>query len=261
MTELSSKISDKVDSVIDKKYFVYILSLRGGKYYIGKTTNAPNRLAEHIKKLGSEWTKKYKPIKIVKLYRSCDSFDEDKYTIMYMAMLGIENVRGGSFCKMVLSHTEQVIIEKMIASASDRCFKCGSVEHFVRDCTVNLDPNNKLDKLIEWCTEMANDDMIFVLIDESSNRLFEFENGKHDVSDIPKAKEKFVSKISKKYRATLFNLSVSSFDFCVKMLETDNPPYHSLLKLDGIAIMCRDSENLTNSKRKEFEKTIKNIMD
>jgi len=121
---------------IEKKYFVYVLELQNGKYYVGKTSNAASRIAEHIKKLGSSWTKKYKPKKIIKLYKNCDSFDEDKYTIMYMAIYGMDNVRGGSFCKLNLDHSDKIVIQKMVDSATDKCFKCGSLDHFANTCQI-----------------------------------------------------------------------------------------------------------------------------
>ena len=43
--------------------FIYVLELENKKYYIGKTTNPIYRLGKHFNNSGSEWTKKYKPIK------------------------------------------------------------------------------------------------------------------------------------------------------------------------------------------------------
>ena len=37
---------------------IYVLKLKEGKYYIGKTNNEKKRIEEHIKSNGSEWTKK-----------------------------------------------------------------------------------------------------------------------------------------------------------------------------------------------------------
>jgi GIY-YIG catalytic domain len=246
---------------IDNRYFIYVLELKNNKYYVGKTSNAASRLAEHIKNIGAKWTKKYKPKKIIKLYRDCDSFDEDKYTIMYMAIHGIDNVRGGSFCRLNLSHSDRVVIAKMIDSATDRCFKCGSKEHFANACTeYNDDAESRLERIIEWCTKMTQGDNRYVLIDEESNKTYEFENGRLETSDIPQTKEKFVARISKKYRATLFNLSVTSFDFCVKMFETDIPPHVVVYKADGVAILCSASDEISNSLKKELEKSINTMI-
>ena len=63
--------------------FIYILELENKKYYVGKTTNPDFRLEQHFNNSGSQWTKKYKPIKILELKSNCDDYDEDKYTKMY----------------------------------------------------------------------------------------------------------------------------------------------------------------------------------
>lgn len=46
--------------------YIYILKLKNNKYYIGKTLNVENRFHQHINGTGSSWTKKYKPISIIK---------------------------------------------------------------------------------------------------------------------------------------------------------------------------------------------------
>ena len=61
--------------------FIYILELENNKYYVGKTTNTAFRLEQHFNNSGSQWTKKYKPIKILELKSNCDDYDEEKYTI------------------------------------------------------------------------------------------------------------------------------------------------------------------------------------
>jgi predicted GIY-YIG superfamily endonuclease len=61
-----------------------------GRYYIGKTERPlRNRVEEHFDKYGgSEWTRQYKPIKVVEVIRDADAFDEDKYTKIYMKKHG-----------------------------------------------------------------------------------------------------------------------------------------------------------------------------
>lgn len=113
---------------------IYLLSCEKGKYYVGKSNSIEFRIEEHFKSNGSEWTKIYKPIKVKKLFPDCDSYDEDKYTIKYMSIYGINNVRGGTFSNIKLNKQEQEMICKMINGANDRCFLCGSSEHFISDC-------------------------------------------------------------------------------------------------------------------------------
>ncbi len=131
--------------------FIYILELENNKYYVGKTTNPDFRLEQHFNSSGSQWTKKYKPKKVLELLSNCDNFDEDKYTLKYMEKYGINNVRGGSFCEIKLSKNNIDIIKKMITGTTDKCYICGENGHFARDCkqksinipTINL--NEKCD--------------------------------------------------------------------------------------------------------------------
>ncbi len=125
--------------------YIYILQLEQGKYYIGKTNNPKLRIDNHFNSTASEWTKLYKPIKVLEIKANCDNYDEDKITLQYMDKYGINNVRGGSFSSIKLSKSTIDVLEKMKKGTNDKCFICGKSEHFAKDCTVNtyLDENNK----------------------------------------------------------------------------------------------------------------------
>lgn len=116
--------------------YIYILKLQQNKWYIGKTNNPKFRLDQHFNRNGSAWTKKYPPLDITEFIPNCTGFDEDKYTIIYMSMYGVANVRGGSFCQLDLSDDIANIINRMIWGATDKCVKCGSMYHFVKDCLI-----------------------------------------------------------------------------------------------------------------------------
>ena len=117
-----------------KKLTIYILELESGKYYIGKTYNPDFRISDHFASVGSAWTTQYKPIKVVSIINDCDAYDEDKWTVKYMAKYGIDNVRGGSFCEVVLKNKDINFIRKMIDGANDNCYKCGKSGHFAKHC-------------------------------------------------------------------------------------------------------------------------------
>lgn len=114
--------------------YIYILKLVKGKFYVGKTRNPEIRLKKHFESYGSLWTKIYKPIKVIKIIKDCDDYDEDKYTKMYMDKYGINNVRGGSFASPKLDSMTIEFLKRCSNSANDRCFKCGEKGHFAKNC-------------------------------------------------------------------------------------------------------------------------------
>ena len=62
------------------------------------------------------------------------SYDEDKYVKKYMNLYGIDNVRGGSYSNNTLTKYEKIFIKKELDTANDKCYMCGSSNHFAKNC-------------------------------------------------------------------------------------------------------------------------------
>lgn len=139
---------------------VYVLKLACGKYYVGKTNlDVSARFQQHLRNYGSEWTSKYQPIKIEKVIKNADSFDEDKYTLMYMEKYGVENVRGGPYCRVKLSHDERGAIEHRISSVKDACYMCGGSGHFAYNCEKHKeDSDEESDNEEDFDEESVNEE-------------------------------------------------------------------------------------------------------
>jgi hypothetical protein len=125
---------------------IYILRLKAGKYYIGKTKNVDKRWAEHTAGCGSGWTKKYPPLSLVKSVVSTSHFDEDRYVKEYMEKYGIENVRGGTYSNVVLDANCIAVLEKEIRHSKNLCVRCGRGTHFVKDCYATTDSDGMVIK-------------------------------------------------------------------------------------------------------------------
>lgn len=101
--------------IFDGKEYVYVLRLMNDKYYVGWTEHFLDRMKDHFLNGGSLWTKKYKPIEVVKMFRG-NKLDEDRETLTMMMEHGIENVRGGKWCATTKEYNFDV--EKTLRSIS-----------------------------------------------------------------------------------------------------------------------------------------------
>lgn len=116
--------------------YIFVLLLQENKYYIG-LCNEPSDVRKYFVNYGPKWIRKYKPIKMVELISPCDIFDLDKHTKRYMAKYGLNNVRGGAYSSMFLSHSDKNHIDKEIFTALGMCMYCGSETHISMDCSHN----------------------------------------------------------------------------------------------------------------------------
>ncbi len=137
---------------------IYILKLKSGKYYVGKSSNPTKRFEEHKSGKGSAWTQAYKPTGIEKIIPNASPFDEDRYVKEYMAKYGIENVRGGSYVSIELDELQIETLKTEIWGAQDKCTLCGRTGHFVKDCYATKDVSGNIIEEYEESYESDEDE-------------------------------------------------------------------------------------------------------
>ena len=147
-------------------YYVYVLKLQRGKYYVGSSTNPQARLKQHQKggRFGAAWTNKYKPTKTrrkinprhktIQVTRIKTTSKqkcrraEDRKTRRLMCKYGICNVRGGVYSQILLEKNirkdlKQYLKTKRLSNRckqlekwhqADRCVQCGSTKHWANQC-------------------------------------------------------------------------------------------------------------------------------
>ena len=118
---------------------IYILELVGKRYYIGKSNDPESRFNHHLQGKGSMWTRKYKPIKIIKIIKNISHFEEDKLTKEYMFKYGRDKVRGGSYSNFELDDFQNEVLDIELRGATDKCIKCGRDGHFINTCYAKTD--------------------------------------------------------------------------------------------------------------------------
>ena len=137
---------------------IYILRLEGGRYYIGKSDNVMNRYQQHLNGNGSAWTRKYKPVSVIKVIENVSPFEEDKVTKEYMSTYGIDKVRGGSYVEVDLSDFHRNALKMEIWGANNLCTQCGRSGHFVKDCYAKTDVSGNTIEYEESSDEGESDE-------------------------------------------------------------------------------------------------------
>lgn len=89
---------------------VYVLELENNKYYIGETKK--NIDLKRMKNT-SEWTKIYKPISIIEKFENGE-IDKTNLTRIYMKNFGIDNVRGGAYCSVILDESRKELLSEYL---------------------------------------------------------------------------------------------------------------------------------------------------
>ena len=101
-------MSDNINNIDLTRSYIYVLKLIDERYYVGRTSNFMQRMNEHFNGMGSEYTKKYKPIKIIEVTEEINVTDERDKTLEYMKMYGYEKVRGYAWCREILKKLPKI---------------------------------------------------------------------------------------------------------------------------------------------------------
>jgi hypothetical protein len=117
-TESASTESANTESANEesasKKTNIYILKLEKEKYYIGTTNNKYFTLQSYLNNNNAAWTRKYKPLKLIRFIEDCYIYEENIVTLNIMKLYGVANVRGGSYAAVNLDKsTLDTITEKL----------------------------------------------------------------------------------------------------------------------------------------------------
>ena len=129
---------------------LYVLKLQSDKWYVGYTDRGIVRVLEHLQNAGkfkaAKWTQKYRPINwedaVVEVTGGNKTLeDEDNKTLELMAIHGVENVRGGKWCKVNMTKREIEKLRKMSRKIKPKktsrkitCGRCGRLGHNRTQC-------------------------------------------------------------------------------------------------------------------------------
>jgi predicted GIY-YIG superfamily endonuclease len=130
---------------------LYILQLRHGKWYVGKTDNIHQRFHQHVSGSGSAWTSLHEPIRIYETRQIKSLHDETNLTKDLMKKYGVDNVRGGAYCQVDLPEATKHHIEHELHASTDMCFRCGKPGHFANKCR-ETPPKQEL----VWCCDYCD---------------------------------------------------------------------------------------------------------
>ncbi len=144
---------------------IYVLKLEDNKYYVGRCSSQNNfnyRLRQHINGSGSYFTRKFKPVEnpvVEKLYLPDNNemkLLEDMKTKEYMIRFGVDNVRGGSYCKINLDKEEKRMLCRELYGASGACFRCGKMGHWVKHCKKKEEKNSEFGEDLKEVFQVAS---------------------------------------------------------------------------------------------------------
>ena len=106
---------------------IYILQLNNNKYYIGRSFNPEQRIAQHQSGTwkAARWVNLWGVKNVIDIIPESDVLAEDILTKGYMMQHGIQHVRGGTYFSPKLLEWQLKALQMEFDSAMGKCFKCG----------------------------------------------------------------------------------------------------------------------------------------
>ena len=243
---------------------IYVLELKGGKYYVGKTGHTFQRFNQHKSGTGAKWTQKHKVVDLFAFHKNMDDSDENKITIQMMREYGVRNVRGGSWTKVNMTDREIQKLENRIHSRNHKrtnsrfrkrksCSRCGRTSHDVSKCYARFHANGK--PLTRKSTVSKNDIQNFLLFYKKERMDIADEDDSLDEKDVEKEVNQ-LDKLSKESPEEVIEVMQSyseeneSMSFDKLLLKT---PYLIVEKIvDSV-------QGVVDSVEKQAKKTVKGV--
>ena len=107
---------------------LYVLELQHGKYYVGITNNLQRRFQQHLDGTGSAWTVEHPPVAVHRSVPLEGPLHEDRVTKQMMLDHGIENVRGGAYCKVELDDEQNATLTTEMRNAGGVCSRVAALD-------------------------------------------------------------------------------------------------------------------------------------
>ena len=85
------------------------------------------------------WITKHPVVSLKKIFdfdndEEIDGFVEDAITLRYMLKYGVDKVRGGIFCELVLNQEDRQYINNFLEKTDSGCYLCRSKKHYFKQC-------------------------------------------------------------------------------------------------------------------------------
>jgi len=116
---------------------VYILRLKGDRYYVGYSADIDRRIEQHFSGNGAAWTKKYKPVEVKARMKGLTEHDERIITKALMATYGADKVRGGTFTQSAnLTPSRARVVQKQLSGALRFDGRCNGTTKQGKRCRI-----------------------------------------------------------------------------------------------------------------------------